>query len=54
MSNEILELSEEVQEKAKPTENVDEAPKVNKDGFVAGQEVDSKSYFEFLAKQRNS
>lgn len=33
---------------------VQDEQKLNKDGFVAGQEVDSKSYFEFLAKQRNS
>lgn len=32
----------------------EETEVLNKDGFVAGQEVDSKSYFEFLAKQRNS
>ncbi len=42
------------QEEVKQEETLEEVQVVNEDGFVAGQEIDSKTYFEFIAKQRNS
>ena len=42
------------QEEVKQEETLEEVQVVNEDGFIAGQEVDSKTYFEFIAKQRNS
>ncbi len=42
------------QEEVKQEETLKEVQAINEDGFIAGQEIDSKTYFEFIAKQRNS
>ncbi len=41
-------------EEVKQEETLKEVQAINEDGFIAGQEIDSKTYFEFIAKQRNS
>lgn len=41
------------QEEVKQEETLKEVQVVNEDGFIAGQEVSSKDYFEFIAKSRN-
>ena len=40
-------------EEVKQEETLEEVQVVNEDGFIAGQEVSSKDYFEFIAKSRN-
>ena len=45
---------EQTEPEVKQEETFEEVQVVNEDGFIAGQEIDSKTYFEFIAKQRNS
>ncbi|MCI4435373.1 MAG: hypothetical protein JHC33_01000 [Ignisphaera sp.] len=54
VKNEEVVEAEEPQATEQKTEVNKEEVAVNKDGFVAGQQISQEDYFNFIAKQNNA